>query len=443
MKKLLLLIIFSPLPIMAQNNGIQFEQNLNWEQVKAKAKKENKYIFLDCYATWCAPCKRMDKEVYTNDTVGNFFNKNFISVKIQMDETEKDTKKVQSWRKDAGAISRQYRILAYPTYVFLSPEGSVVHMETGFKPPSDFLTLAQIATVPGKVYNNPHATYDRLVADYKKGKKDYSKMPYMFKTALKLKEIEVAKTLARDYSNYVIGLKNEDLYTKENIEFFATVISSKSKFFHLFFPDGRRIDSTVNKKGYAENIVDEVILTEDVEPFIQMKASGMQIMGAKPDSRPEPEWGKLYQIIADKYSADYAKRNVLDAKIIWHERQQNPIYTAYFIQRWEKYGLDTTNEKTDLRLNKVAWDIFIRATDKVQINAAINWMQGVVRRSGSINPSWAAATTDTYACLLYKAGKKEEAIQWEKKAINTASPAAIKEFEERVDKMKKGEQLWP
>jgi thiol:disulfide interchange protein len=45
------------------SKGINFENNLSWEQVKEKAKAENKYIFVDCYATWCGPCKAMDKEV--------------------------------------------------------------------------------------------------------------------------------------------------------------------------------------------------------------------------------------------------------------------------------------------------------------------------------------------------------------------------------------------
>ncbi len=36
---------------------IHFENGLSWEQIKEKAKAEHKYIFVDCYATWCGPCK--------------------------------------------------------------------------------------------------------------------------------------------------------------------------------------------------------------------------------------------------------------------------------------------------------------------------------------------------------------------------------------------------
>jgi thiol:disulfide interchange protein len=45
------------------SKGIRFEHGLSWAQVKEKAKAENKYIFMDCYATWCGPCKAMDKNV--------------------------------------------------------------------------------------------------------------------------------------------------------------------------------------------------------------------------------------------------------------------------------------------------------------------------------------------------------------------------------------------
>ncbi len=49
----------------------------SWEQVKAKAKQENKHIFLDFYATWCGMCKHMDANVYTDKEIGEFFNRQF------------------------------------------------------------------------------------------------------------------------------------------------------------------------------------------------------------------------------------------------------------------------------------------------------------------------------------------------------------------------------
>ena len=49
---------------------------------------------------------------------------------------------------------------------------------------------------------------------------------------------------------------------------------------------------------------------------------------------------------------------------------------------------------------------------------------------------------DTYANLLYKLGKKDEAITWEQKALDLAPEGEKKSYEETLDKMKKGEKTW-
>ena len=60
-----------------ETDGIQFFTG-TWDEALEKAKEENKLIFLDAYASWCGPCKRMSKSVFTDEKVGEFFNANFI-----------------------------------------------------------------------------------------------------------------------------------------------------------------------------------------------------------------------------------------------------------------------------------------------------------------------------------------------------------------------------
>src|SRR5262249_586043 len=94
----------------AIGRGVKFEQELSWKEVLAKAKAEHRSIFVDCYATWCGPCKAMDKDVYPNLRVGGSLNGRFIAVKMQMDATLKDSEEVKGWYADAKALMNQYKI---------------------------------------------------------------------------------------------------------------------------------------------------------------------------------------------------------------------------------------------------------------------------------------------------------------------------------------------
>lgn len=43
--------------------GIQFHRG-GWKDALQAAKKENRLIFLDIYATWCGPCKKLKKKYF-------------------------------------------------------------------------------------------------------------------------------------------------------------------------------------------------------------------------------------------------------------------------------------------------------------------------------------------------------------------------------------------
>src|SRR6266542_1757612 len=114
MKRLLcIVILFIPIAIIAQ--GIQFENGLSWQQIKQKAKAQNKFIFVDCYATWCLPCKKMEKEIFPLKDVGDYMNEHFISVRVQMDTSKADDAHIQGWYKDAAQLKDQYKVKAFPS----------------------------------------------------------------------------------------------------------------------------------------------------------------------------------------------------------------------------------------------------------------------------------------------------------------------------------------
>src|ERR1035437_11041928 len=109
-KLILAIAILMSCTLKAQTEkGIHFTEAKTEEDLKLlseKATKENKQIFFDCYTTWCGPCKWMATTIFTNDTVAEFYNKNFICVKMDME-------------KGVGiARSFKYNVNSYPTFLF-------------------------------------------------------------------------------------------------------------------------------------------------------------------------------------------------------------------------------------------------------------------------------------------------------------------------------------
>src|SRR5580698_5294831 len=114
MKRIISLLLSIPLLLNAQVDsavqGIQFIKGLRWQQILAKAKAENKYVFVDCYTTWCGPCKYMSQDIFPLSEVGDFFNQHFVNIAIQMDHTDKDSSEVMNWYGDAANIEKLYKI---------------------------------------------------------------------------------------------------------------------------------------------------------------------------------------------------------------------------------------------------------------------------------------------------------------------------------------------
>jgi thioredoxin-related protein len=435
---LLLLILVVPRLILAQSDsslsiGIKWTTETSWEQVKRKAKAENKYIFLDCFTTWCAPCKKMEKEVYPNDSVGQLINKEFISVKLQMDKTKKDNAFVQAWYNDAAEIEKHYMVNEYPTLLFFSPNGDLVHKEMGFLGISEFISKATTALTSGLKLNDDYAEYQKLIKAYKNGEVNYPRLPFMVTIAKKINDT-ISRELVRVHADYVTGLSKKERYTRENIEFWATLnlsIKSKSDLLGFFIRDHKLIDKLINKKGYSAQQVDKCIQNFIVAPFIydNLKdpvaksgvtkintATGTQISGTI--SQDEADWQKLYQLIEKDFGSYYAKRNVLKAKVTWYEKNSNwKNYAITSLDFFKKYPPDFSDwDEGYIKVNSVCWNIFLFVNDKKIIKNSFKHMKKLI--DAYPDPSVAGIHFDTYANLLYKLGKKAQAIHWEEIAVS-------------------------
>jgi len=115
-----------------QEGGIAFS-HVKFKQAKALAKKENKLIFIDAYTTWCGPCKLMARTVFKEKAVGDYYNEHFVSLKMDMETSE------------GIFIGNKYGVNAYPTYLFLKPDGTLIKRSMGATKSDRFIGFGKSA----------------------------------------------------------------------------------------------------------------------------------------------------------------------------------------------------------------------------------------------------------------------------------------------------------
>ncbi len=115
--------------------GIQFT-DAAWKDILKKAKAEKKIIFLDAYASWCGPCKTLQKKVFTQKAVGDFYNARFINVKMDMEKGE------------GPALLQLYPLEAYPTMLYIDSDGRVLKKIIGLHTPEDLIAIGKSVKQP-------------------------------------------------------------------------------------------------------------------------------------------------------------------------------------------------------------------------------------------------------------------------------------------------------
>ncbi|TPE43395.1 DUF255 domain-containing protein [Pontibacter mangrovi] len=421
MKIKLLVILFLTIGIAkAQPSaGVKFEKGLSWAQIQEKAKKENKYIFVDVFTTWCGPCKLMERDIFPQAQVGDFFNTNFINVKVQADLTDRDSEEVKNWYKDAQAIVTTYNVDTYPVYLFFSPKGELVHRLNGASPTAaDFIAKAELAL----------SGYPSEKWQFLKGKKDQDFLLKLLKSAQLMNDREFIPVVANSYL-----ATQENLLTEENIKLIAV---STRKVADPGFPVLRshadKADLILGK-GRSELIVKTVVFDELVLPYLRIngvkKDYGGGMVSYSGKVNEHVNWDELKQTLDVKFP-DLADAILMNSKPMYYQWTKNwPAYASY-ITSMER-------QLDNQQLDSYANNLFLFCEDTESLKAALKWSKELALHKDKNNPRFLY----TYANLLYKTGKTEEAMKTMGEAVELAG-ANGQFLAEILEKMKSGKKTW-
>lgn len=216
---------------MTNTNGIKFEKTSFAEALK-KAKDEGKLLFMDCYTTWCGPCKMMSDKVFTLKEIGEYFNSNFVNLKMDME------------KKEGRELQKKYGVEAFPTMFLLDGDGNVVYRIRGAHDAQNFMTMIKRGmevTIPFHLQKSRYDAGDRSV----------ELMSEYFQT---MADAGYVKDAEGEVRSYLGTLKAPELYSKAAWKLYENFVTRVTdlEFKHLMTHREKFVenlgDNTVNKK---------------------------------------------------------------------------------------------------------------------------------------------------------------------------------------------------
>ena len=397
--------------VTATAQGIQFNKSAtSWEEVKARAKAENKYIFVYSSASWCAPCLKMAAEVFTRPDVGEFFNSRFVSVKVQIDKAVKDDDYIKSWYAEAEKFRAAYEMPSLPTLYYFSPDGLLLHRLPGTYDAAGLLEKSAAVMDTSKQY------YTLL----RKCEQAPQCDPQMLKRlAIASGEVFERKNAVRFAARYM--QTQQDLLTKENIQFVSRfVTSSRDTGFTLYLKHRARVNEVMGE-GIAEERLRSIIMSEEIYKGLPNPFDTL------------PDWQALQKRITLKYPNDGAAVVSLFKVQYYMAKADWPRFEKAVLEHMNGYGRYIHREQ----LNIFAWTVFENCAGSAALTAALQWTRRTLDTKEKN-----ARFLHTYANLLYKTGNIKEAIATAEKALACVEKDEKEEYFNNIHKMKKGEKTW-
>lgn len=370
MKHYLILLLTSLISIDMTAQGIHFETG-SWSEVKAKAKASKKPIFVDAYTTWCGPCKKMAKDVFTQEGIGNYFNTTFINYQMDMEKGE------------GIEFAKQFEINAFPTLLYFDSEGKLAFKAIGAKDEPGLLSQAKLALNP-----------EYQIATYKKEYEDGGKkMIDLVRYANKLREGGTYATAAETVAEYFRALPEKEKISADGWKLISGYIYDyKSDVFEYVLKNLKKYYTVSDK--------------QQINRYVFNLLAIRIIPGSRGADSRETYYGTL-----EKYKK-YVPVDYLVARMLYFENLNSPEDSCFKYAKNlfdKKYATIYEDDKLPYYKIYVANKFVDASGDKLQ--SALRWAQQVAAENENDYKN-----AFVLAQLLYKSGKYNESLKWAEKA---------------------------
>lgn len=274
MKNILLILSLLSIHLIAfgqEKKGIDFFDG-TWEEALELAKKDHKIIFVDAYASWCGPCKRMAKNVFSDEEVGKFYNRHFINVKMDMEKGK------------GPEFAQKYGVSSYPTLFYIDENAEVVNQVKGARNVDQFMILAK-ATL------NSYSKSTDYAEEYEEGNKEPE-----FLRAYAYSLLMSAKPTLKIANEYL--RTQEELDSEENLDFiFDFATEADSRIFTLLLKHKDLIIQRQSEKTYLKQV--EKACDQTIKKAVEYKSESLLEEAKQQMKTANPKYAKEYALLAD------------------------------------------------------------------------------------------------------------------------------------------------
>ncbi|MCO6490450.1 MAG: DUF255 domain-containing protein [Phaeodactylibacter sp.] len=365
--------------------GIEFSQD-NWKDILAKAEAEDKIIFMDAYATWCGPCKMMSRNVFTESSVGEFYNKNFINAKIDMEAGE------------GIELAELYQVRAYPTLLFIGGDGELLHRAVGYHDAEQFVGL-------GKTALDPASRLSTMAKRYAEGDRS-PEFLHKYAMAAMTSMSPDAEEVVQAYLE-----SKEDWSDEETLQLiFESAESADSRLFDYILENRAAFEALYGERDVLRKLQQMIISSLD------------------PEGTPEETLAKVDAQFRKAFPEEASMMSANFRMNYYRMLGQMDKYAETAVAYYDKYETESAME-----LNNIAWAFFENIEDEEMLKKAVKWAEQ------SVEMEDAYYNNDTLASLYYKAGKKKKAKKAAEHAIELARQNGedYSATQELLDKIKK------
>lgn len=370
MKKILVAALLVLTSWSVQGQGIEFFEG-TWEEALMEAQAQEKVIFVDAYAVWCGPCRRMANNVFTNSKVGEFYNEHFINLKLDMEQEE-------------GMRFRQtYPVAAFPTLYYIDFNGEVVNQMRGAQDVEGFIRLGEVAL-------NMIDRSANFAEAYENGDRS-PELVYEYVKALN----QAGKPTLKISNDYL--REQDDLTTEQNLLFILeATVEADSRIFGLLVKHRDAIEALVGADAVQERILYASTNTAQ-------KAADFKVESLLEEA----------QAAMKSHCPEMAKQFVLESNLEYYLARRDRSGYLKAAKAFGKKGDADTQE-----FYRMSQDLYAYFSEDAKCRK-----QAEAYAKKACEDSEQFFTYLHYARLLQESGKLDEAIEVAKQALELAKIA--------------------